>query len=178
MEVLHDGTLTLTLTLSLTSEAEGLDALEVLVRLELGRGEALADAREVRLLLGLGLGLGLGLLRGARAGDLAERRMGGKSGCRAQGRTVAVARVVWTAQWHEGRAAAVRVRVRVSPNPNSNPKPKPNPNPNQAGYQDAVPAVLYLQQLEAAALGRHGDAHRAGVEAVLQVRVRVRLGLG
>ena len=60
--------------------------------------------------------------------------------------------VVWTAQWHEGRAAAA------------------------AGYQDAVPAVLYLQQLEAAALGRHGDAHRAGVEAVLQVRVRVRLG--
>ena len=71
--------------------------------------------------------------------------------------------MVWTAQWHEGRAAAVRVRVRVSPNPN--PKPKPNPNPNQAGYQDAVPAVLYLQQLEAAALSRHGDAHRAGVEA-------------
>ena len=31
--------------------------------------------------------------------------------------------------------------------------------------EDAVPAVLYLQQLEAAALSRHGDAHRAGVEA-------------
>ena len=35
-------------------------------------------------------------------------------------------------------------------------------------HQDAVPAVLDLQQLEATALGCHGDAHRAGVEAVLE----------
>jgi hypothetical protein len=54
--------------------------------------------------------------------------------------------VVRSAQWHQGRAG-------------------------QGGcgaHQDAVPAVLDLQQLEAAALGRHGDTHRAGVEAVLE----------